>query len=70
MSQTTISSKYQIVIPKAIRERAKLRPGMKLTVLLKGSVISLVPEGALGDMFGAFPDLDSTDLREKTDREV
>ena len=68
MSQITISSKYQIVIPKAIRERAKLRPGQKLTVLLRGSVISLVPDIEPGSLFGAFPELGEFDAREKEDR--
>ncbi|MFP3904928.1 MAG: AbrB/MazE/SpoVT family DNA-binding domain-containing protein, partial [Armatimonadota bacterium] len=43
MEQTTVSSKYQVVIPKAVRERIDLQPGQKLAVLLKGDVISLVP---------------------------
>lgn len=68
MSETTVSSKYQVVIPKAIRERAKLKPGQKLTVLLKGRVISLVPEVEPGSLFGAFPQLGDFDIREKEDR--
>jgi len=40
----TLSSKYQLVLPRATRERLRLRPGMKLTVVAKGGVIFLVPE--------------------------
>lgn len=68
MAQTIVSSKYQVVIPKAIRDRAHLQPGEKLTVLLKGRVISLVPDVPLEDMFGMFPGLDSTSLRDEEDR--
>jgi AbrB family looped-hinge helix DNA binding protein len=33
MQTVTISSKYQIVIPKEVREKAGLRPGAPLEVL-------------------------------------
>jgi len=33
--QTTLSSKYQVVIPKPARERLHLRPEQKLTVIEK-----------------------------------
>ena len=36
MSETTVSSKYQVVIPKEIRERVGIRPGQKLRVIAKG----------------------------------
>lgn len=68
MAQTVVSSKYQVVIPKAIRDRAHLQPGQKLTVLLKGRVISLVPDVPLEDMFGMFPGLNCDGLRDEEDR--
>jgi AbrB family looped-hinge helix DNA binding protein len=68
MSETTVSSKFQVVIPKAIRERAKIKPGQKYTVLLKGRVISLVPDISLEDMFGMFPHLNPEGLRDEEDR--
>ena len=68
MAHTVVSSKYQVVIPKQIRDRAHLQPGQKLTVLLKGRVISLVPDIPLEEMFGMFPKLDSTGLRDEDDR--
>ena len=33
MATTTISSKFQVVIPKAIREALQLRPGQKVRLL-------------------------------------
>jgi AbrB family looped-hinge helix DNA binding protein len=44
METVTLSSKYQLVLPRATRERLRLQPGMKLTVLAKGGVIFLVPD--------------------------
>ncbi len=68
MAETVVSSKYQVVIPKAIRERAHLRPGERLMVVLRGRVISLVPEQECEDLFGAFPQLGTFDMREKEDK--
>ena len=44
MDSVTLSTKYQLVVPRAVRERLRLRPGMKLIVLEKGGVLYLVPE--------------------------
>lgn len=44
MITVTISSKFQIVIPKAVREKLHLRPGQHLHVVEKGGVITLVLE--------------------------
>ena len=68
MSQTTVSSKYQVVIPKAVRERVHLRPGQKLIVVVRGNVISLVPEVPLAQLRGLVKGIDAADLREKDDR--
>ncbi len=37
--QTTISSKYQVVIPKPVRKRLGLQPKQKLTVLEKDGML-------------------------------
>ena len=44
MDTVTLSTKYQLVVPRGARERLKLRPWMRITVLDKGGVIFLVPE--------------------------
>lgn len=44
MSETLVSSKYQIVIPKKIREKAKLTTGQKLFVYTLGDKIILTPK--------------------------
>ena len=43
MEATTLSSKYQLVIPRAIRERMNLRPGQQFQVLQIGNRIELLP---------------------------
>jgi len=42
MEAVTVSPKYQVVIPREVRERAGIKPGERMMVLEKGSVIYLV----------------------------
>ncbi len=68
MSMTTISPKFQIVIPKDVREKLRLSPSQRLQVLEKGGVITLVPEVPLKSLKGALKGMARTGLREKKDR--
>ena len=68
MSMTTISTKFQIVIPKDVREKLHLSPQQRLQVLEKGGVITLVPEVPLKLLKGALKGMSKTDIREKKDR--
>ena len=43
MASVTISPKYQIVIPKEIREKLKLLPGQKVETVLLDDRIELIP---------------------------
>ncbi|MCK4772812.1 MAG: AbrB/MazE/SpoVT family DNA-binding domain-containing protein [Candidatus Latescibacteria bacterium] len=43
METVTLSPKYQVVIPKRIRDRLKLRPGQKIQAILYEDRIELVP---------------------------
>jgi AbrB family looped-hinge helix DNA binding protein len=68
METVTLSSKFQLVVPRGARERLKLRPGMKLTVLDKGGVIFLVPDRPVRSYRGIAPGVRGQGLREKRDR--
>lgn len=68
MDETTVSSKYQVVIPKRVRERIGLKPGQKLMVIEKGGVISLVPVPELDELRGIARGANTEGLREKVDR--
>lgn len=68
MATTTISTKFQIVIPKEVREKLHLTPRQRLHVLAKGGIITLVPEVPLKSLKGALKGMPKTDLREKADR--
>ncbi len=64
----TLSSKYQVVIPKEIREWAKLEPGQKFLVVLEGETVRLVPEVPLESLLGIAKGANTEGLREKVDR--
>jgi AbrB family looped-hinge helix DNA binding protein len=68
MSQVTISSKYQVVIPSEIRKHLNLKAGQKMTVLAIGNHIKLVPDRDISELRGAFPGLTSEGLRDEEDR--
>lgn len=68
MDTVTLSSKYQLVLPRATRERLRLQPGMKLTVVAKGGVILLVPERPMRAFRGVARGASAGGLREKKDR--
>jgi len=42
MTTVTISPKYQIVIPKEIRQKLKLKPGQKLQIIRVGNRLELI----------------------------
>ncbi len=69
MATTTISSKFQVVIPKEVRDKLHLMPRQRLLVVEKGGVITLVPEVPLKSLKGALRGMTTTHVREKQDRE-
>jgi len=68
MARTRVSSKYQIVIPKEIRDRTSIRPGQEFQVIAKGGVITLVPDRPISQMRGFVRGIRTTGFREKKDR--
>lgn len=68
METATLSTKYQLVIPRAARERLALKPGTKFTVLEKGGVLFLVPQRPLRSQRGSARGASPRGLREKKDR--
>lgn len=68
MSTTTISPKYQVVIPKDVREKLRLKSGQKMTVVTKGGVVYLIPEKPIGSFRGFLKGMDAENLREDEER--
>lgn len=59
MNTVTLSPKYQLVVPLAVRERMQLKPGEKLQVLSFEGRIELIPLRPMRELRGAFPGLDT-----------
>ena len=68
MNTVTLSTKYQLVIPRDVRDRLALEPGTKLTVIEKGGILYLVPERPIAEMRGVARGTRRKGLREKKDR--
>ncbi len=68
MDTVTLSSKYQLVIPREVRERLDLEPGAKFTVIEKGGILYLVPERPLAESRGIASGTKRNGLRDKTER--
>lgn len=66
--ETTISSKYQVVIPRAVRERLHLQSQQKLTILEKDDMLILVPQVKLESLRGIARGANVADYRDKEDR--
>jgi AbrB family looped-hinge helix DNA binding protein len=60
MTTLTISPKYQVVIPKQIREKLDLRPGQRVQAIGYDGRVELVPVRAMGSMRGFLAGIDTT----------
>ena len=74
--ETTIDRFGRLVVPKSVRQRAGLTPGMVLTVTCRQGVIEIAPAPRLvraskkGGLVVAIPDESSEPLDEATVRKV
>ncbi len=70
MDAVTISSKYQVVIPRAIREKFNLKPGQKIMFIPYNDTLRIVLVPPIEKAEGMFEGIDTDPQREKVDREV
>jgi AbrB family looped-hinge helix DNA binding protein len=68
MDTVTISPKFQVVIPKAMRDRLKLKPGQQVQAIAYDDRIELVPVRPARALRGTMKGLDSAVARDR-DRE-
>ena len=68
MTQVIVSPKYQVVIPKEVREKLPLHKGQKMTVMAKGDIIILMPSAPLKHYRGFLKGMNRENIREKKDR--
>ena len=60
MDVVTISPKFQVVIPRAVREHLKLVPGQKMQALIHDDRVELVPVRSAASLRGVLRGSDTT----------
>ena len=68
MDTVTISSKYQMVIPRAIREKWNVKPGQKVRLIIIGNRLEVVPVRDIKEARGFLKGMSSDIEREEDDR--
>lgn len=64
MNTVTVSPKYQIVIPKDVRDALQIKPGQKVQILRYENRIVLIPVIAIQQTRGFLKGIDTTIERE------
>jgi AbrB family looped-hinge helix DNA binding protein len=65
MTRVTISPKFQVVIPKMIREHLDLRPGQQVQAIEYDGRIEFLPVRPISSMRGFLSGIDSTVERDE-----
>ena len=68
MDVVTVSSKFQIIIPRSVRKALNIQPGQKLQVLTYNGSIHLVPVVPIEQRRGFLKGIDTAVPREREDR--
>jgi AbrB family looped-hinge helix DNA binding protein len=68
MDTVTISPKYQVVIPRAIREKWNVKPGQKVRFIIYGNRLEIVPVRDIKSARGFLKGMSSTIERDEEDR--
>ena len=68
MDTVTISSKYQMIIPRAIREKWNVKPGQKVRLIIIGNRLEVVPVRDIKAARGFLRGMSSTIERDEEDR--
>ena len=71
MFRAKLSSKFQLSIPKALREDLHLQAGQQFTLVARGNIIELIPSRSIKDargMLSANEYKDSSEYRDRQER--
>jgi len=68
MEAVKISPKYQVVIPKKIRESLQLKPGQQMQIIEYGNRVELIPTKSVKSMRGFLKGI-NTEFTREGDRE-
>jgi AbrB family looped-hinge helix DNA binding protein len=68
MSTATVSSKFQLSLPKALRESMQIQPGQQFELIPMGTIIQLVPKTSIKQLRGIARGANAGEYRDRTDR--
>ena len=67
MHTVTVSPKFQVVIPREVRQSLHLRPGQKIQIIVYDGRIELIPERDISELRGFLKGI-NTDFERENDR--
>ena len=65
----TVSSKYQVVIPKDVREKFNIKPGQKLAFIPFKGTLRVVVVPSIEEARGMLKGMNTDNIREEEDEE-
>jgi len=68
--QVQVSSKFQVVIPKEIRQMLHIQKHQTLQVISKGNAITLIPTKTISELRGFLSGMDTKGVREEEDDRI
>ena len=69
MYTATISSKYQVVIPREVREQFGIKPGQRIAFIPYNKILRVVVVPPPEQMRGILKGMDTSNYREEDDEE-
>jgi AbrB family looped-hinge helix DNA binding protein len=67
MNTVTLSPEFQVVIPQAVREELRIKPGDKFRVIGHADRLELIPDKSIQSVRGVFKGM-GTDVEREEDR--
>lgn len=64
----TISEKFQICVPKKIRDQLHIKPGQQFIFIAKGDCLELVPKRSMKDLRGILEGANVKNIRDRKER--
>lgn len=70
MTSATLSSKFQVSIPKEVRDALGLKAGQKIVFINTGTSVKLLAQPSMADLAGIARGASTADIRDRTEREL
>ena len=70
MTTVTLSSKFQVSVPKEVRDALRLKAGQKMVFINTGSSIKLLAQPSIADLVGIASGTSAEGLRERDERRL